>query len=37
MWTPVGGKERTGVSIAKLPWDGMEPGLVKFLLIVCRT
>lgn len=37
MWTPVGGKERTGVGIPKLQWDGMEPGFVEFLLIVCRT
>lgn len=37
MWAPVGGKERTGVGIPKLQWDGMEPGLVKFFLIVCRT
>lgn len=37
MWTPVGGKERTGVGIPKLQWDGMESGLVEFLLIVCRT
>lgn len=37
MWTPVAGNKRTSVGIQKLQWGGMQPGLVKFLLIVCRT